>query len=139
MKSLFSLFVIVAIALAGCSKKGPAPVKFDGVAVTVLAGGAKTKSGKKLDVYEVKGTSAYAIFMLVGGGKLSNSGKGLLLNDNEFQVEAKQLRGGVLVVDVQQPVPVPMPGAMIAQVVSKCKQGGIIDLPIDEALASPHP
>ena len=58
MKSLISLFAIVAIALAGCSKKGPAPVKFDGVAVTVLASDAKTKSGKKLDVYEVKGASA---------------------------------------------------------------------------------
>ena len=77
--------------------------------------------------------------MLGGGGKLSNSGKGLLLNYNEFQVETKQLRGGILVVDVKQPVPVPMPGAIIAQVISKCKQGGSIDLPIDEALASPQP
>jgi hypothetical protein len=142
MKSLLCIFSLAMILMAGCgkSKKAGVPVKFEGVSVTSIAGGAKTKSGKPVDAYEVKSPSGLALFLIVGGGsKLENSGSFLTLDGNEFLVENNMMKNSVLVVDKKSPAPLLMPDVLPGDAKAKCAAGGIIDLPIDDVLARPRP
>lgn len=141
MKSLFCAFLVAVVAMAGCGKgkKQGIPVKFETVSVTSVASGAKTKAGKPVDAYEVKGTTVDAVFLIVGGGQLSSSGASLKLNDNEFLVENSLMKNSVLVVDKNRPAPLPLPNVLPADAKAKCAAGKAIELPIDELLAMPRP
>lgn len=140
MKSLICLLLLAAVSVSGCGKKSqPPPMKFEGVAVAAVASGAKTKSGKPVDVYEVTVKNDSALFLLVGGGKLESSEHFLKLNGNEFLVEFSMMKNTVLVVDMALPAPLLLEGATAADAKPKCSAGKVIDLPIDELLATPRP
>lgn len=134
--------LLAAGLLAGCAKKdGKAgeAVKFEGVSVTALASGAKTRSGMPVDVYEVKSPQGVSLLLLVGGGKLENSGQFLTLDGHEFLLDNNLLKNSVVVVDKKLPAPLPMPEVLPEAAKAKCAAGSTIDLPIDEILARPRP
>jgi hypothetical protein len=138
MKSLFSVMLSLVVAVVGCGKavKKVESIELTPISVTCIASGAKTKSGKLVDVYEVTGSNVCAVFLIADGGKLSTSGFHLLLNGNELLVQKKQLVNSVLAVDARIPIPVFLPGVTAADAKAKCSAGGVIDLPgMDEALA----
>jgi hypothetical protein len=142
MKSLFCTFLVAAALMAGCDKSkkmSGVPVKFEGVSVASVASDAKTKSGKPVDVYEVNSAGGTAILLIVGGGKLENSGQFLKLNGNEFLVDNALMKNSVLVVDAKLPAPLPMAEILPSDAKAKCKAGMVIDLPIDDVLNRPRP
>lgn len=138
MMPFFGVMLSLVVAVAGCGKpvKKVDSIELTPISATCIASGARTKSGRIVDVYEVTGSNVCAVFLIADGGKLSTSGIHLLLNGKEFLVQKKQLADSVLAVDAQIPIPVFLPGMKAADAKAKCSAGGVIDLPgMDEALA----
>jgi hypothetical protein len=136
-----TLMGVVAILLtmafaAGCSKKATA-IKPSDVSVTSIATGAKTKSGKPVDVYEVKIAKNSALVLIVGGGKLATGQPALLTLDGQMLPVSREIFNNcVLVMDKTRPILAPIPNVTPADTKSKCTANSIIDLPIEETLAA---
>jgi hypothetical protein len=139
MKTILGFIAIlltIAVA-AGCSKKSATIIKPSDVSVTSIATGAKTKSGKPVDVYEVQVGKNSAIVLIIGGGKLATSNPALLALDGQMlPVSRETMNNSVLLLDKKLPVFIPIPNVTPADVKGKCTANSVIDLPIDETLAA---
>ena len=137
MKRFFT-FVTALLALvffAGCSRQ--ASVRSSDVSVTAVAMGAKTKSGKPVDVYEVQISKTASIILIVGGGRLETSSTYLLTLDGQMlAVDRQTMNNTVLILDKQRPGFTPIPDVTPAEARSKCTANSVIDLPVDETLST---
>ena len=140
MKTIFSVAAIVlAMVFVGCSKK-PAAIKSSDISITAIATGAKTKSGKPVDAYEVQISQIPSIVLVIGGGKLETSSKALLSVDGKmFPVDRQAMNNQVLMLGKTQGWLIPIPNVTPADAKAKCKPNSVIDLPIEETLAALPP
>lgn len=139
MKLFICLLMAAAVGTAGCSKKKEASFNPSNVSVTAIAAGARTKSGKTVDAYEVKWVeNASTLLLIVGGGKLEKSGSCLLLNGRMFLFDSGKSKDAVLVVSGNRSGSW-LPKVTAVDAKAKCSAGAVIDLPIDEALARSRP
>ena len=135
---------LIALALgvgivAGCSKKANVNVATT-ISVSEVATGAKTKSGKPVDAYEVQLNKGSALILVIGGGKITTSSQALLSLDGQM-MEAKidTLNNQVMIVSKDKPGMIPIPNVTPADAKAKCQPNQSIDLPIDETLAAQPP
>jgi predicted small lipoprotein YifL len=137
MKRLFSFVtaLLTLVFFAGCSKQ--ASVRPSDVSVTAIAMGAKTKSGKPVDAYEVRVSKSSSVILVVGGGKLETSSTYLLTLDGQMlAVDRQTMNNTVLSLEKQRPGFTPIPDVTPANAKGKCLANNVIDLPIDETLAA---
>lgn len=144
MKPFVALLTVLLTILpgVGCSKKENIKMA-SAISATGVAVGAKTKSGKPVDVYEVHLDQASALVLVVGGGRLEASGPPASLRLDGQMVEANSavLANRVVILEKKLGRYTPIPSLTPAEAKPKCSVGKIIDLPIDETLAalSPEP
>lgn len=139
MISRFVAILLIVAVSAGCSKKANVVISSD-ISVTAIAAGAKTKSGKPVDAYDVQIAKIPSIILVVGGGKLETSSTSLLSLDGQMlEANPQTLNNAVLILVKAQPGFTPIPNVTPADAKTKCQPNGIIDLPIDETLAALPP
>ena len=143
MKTILNVAAILLtlFCAAGCSRKqNVATVKASEISVTAIATGAKTKSGKPVDVYEVQLAQIPSVILVLGGGKLETSSSALLALDGQMlSVDRQTMNNQVLILTKKRTGFIPIPNATPEDAKAKCKPGGVIDLPIDETLAAQPP
>ena len=140
MKTILACLAILLTMTfaAGCSKQES--VKSSEISVTLVASGAKTKSGKSVDVYEVQIAKGTSVVLVVGGGKLEKSNPALLTLDGQMLlVDSQTLNNTVVVLEKSRLAFLPIPNVTPEDAKAKCKPNSIIDLPIDETLAALPP
>lgn len=140
MKCLsFCLLLLAVVFVAGCGKNKGSIVKPSEISVASIAAGAKTKSGKMVDAYEITLASDLAVVLVVGGGKLEKDATFMTLNGKPFLFDTSMMKNAVMVVDCACPGALTLPNVKVADAKAKCSTGKVIDLPIDELLATPRP
>jgi hypothetical protein len=140
MKTILNVAAITLALffVAGCSRKqNVATVKASEISVTAIATGAKTKSGKPVDAYEVQLAQIPSVILVLGGGKLETSTSALLTLDGQMlAVDRQTMNNTVLILDKQRPGFTPIPDVTPAEARSKCTANSVIDLPVDETLST---
>jgi hypothetical protein len=143
MKTIFGVAAILLTLffVAGCSRKqNVATVKASEISVTAIAAGAKTKSGKPVDAYEVQLAQIPSVILILGGGKLETSSTALLALDGQMlSVDRQAMNNQVLILTKKRSGFIPIPNATPADAKAKCKPNSVIDLPIEETLAALPP
>lgn len=141
MKSIVVLLsaLLAFLPAVGCAKKANVKTATS-VSVSALSIGAKTKAGKRVDVYEVQLDQASSLVVVVGGGKLEASGPaGLKLDGRMLEASLTALANQVVILEKEQGGYTPIPNVTPADAKAKCPPKGIVGLPIDEALAARPP
>jgi hypothetical protein len=141
MKTMLCLAttVLAMVFAAGCSRKQSVKqVKPADIAISTIATGAKTQSGKSVDAYEVQLSGVPSVILIIGGGKLETSDRALLTLDGQMlAVDRNIMNNKVLVVEKKWGYSFfTIPNATPADAKGKCQAGQKIDLPIDETLAA---